>query len=81
MKVIIRIVNLKDRPRLPLPPSCRPLFGALYRLTVREAPFAFLCACAALYLAQFTLVAAAAVITRRQRRRSKVDVDPCTTSE
>ena len=80
MKVIKRIVNLKDRPRLhlSLPPARRPLFGALYRLTVREAPFAFLCACAALYLAQFALVTAVAAITQRQPRRAKVDVNPCT---
>ena len=70
--------KIKERPRLSLPLACRPLFGALYRLTVREAPFAFLCVCAALYLAQFALVTAAAVITQRQRRRAKVDVDPCT---
>ena len=50
----------------------RPLFGVLYHHTVRDAPFAFLCVCAALYFAQFVLVMAAACVMRRQR--SKVQI-------
>ena len=50
----------------------RPLFGLLYHHTVREAPFAFLCVCAAIYFAQFVLVMTAAGIMRKQR--SKIDI-------
>ena len=36
----------------------------LYQHTVRDAPFAFLCVCAAIYAAELALVAAAACVQR-----------------
>ena len=50
----------------------RPLFGVLYHHTVRDAPSAFLCVCAAIYFAQFVLVLATAGIMRKQRSKVKI---------